>query len=133
MRIVLDTNVLVSGVFWGGYPHRVLERWAHDKVEVVVSREILTEYDRVLTQLARKGGQLHLAQQWLMFVGQHATLAEVRTPVQVCRDPEDNKYLSCAVDGYADIIVSGDRDLLVLKEFIGIPILSPRQFIDRHG
>jgi len=81
MRIVLDANVLISGVFWGGYPHRVLELWAHDKVDVVVSREILTEYDRVLTQLARKGGQPHLAQQWLMFVGQHATLAEVRTPV----------------------------------------------------
>jgi putative PIN family toxin of toxin-antitoxin system len=107
--------------------------WARDKIAVVVSREILTEYDRVLTQLARKEGQIHLAQQWLMFVGQYSAIATVRTPVQVCRDPDDNKYLSCAVDGDADVIVSGDRDLLVLKEFTGIPILAPRQFIERHG
>jgi putative PIN family toxin of toxin-antitoxin system len=133
MRIVLDANVLVSGIFWGGYPHRVLEMWARDRVEVVVSHEILTEYDRVITQLGHKEGLAHLSHHWLMFIGQYGIVATVRTPVQVCRDPADNKYLSCAVDGNADFIVSGDRDLLVLKEFIGIPILTPRQFIDRHG
>lgn len=133
MRIVLDANVMVSGIFWGGAPHRVLEMWAQDRVEVVLSREMLTEYDRVIAQLARKGGQVHLAHQWLMFIGQHGVLITVRTPVVACRDPDDNKYLSCAVDGEADVIVSGDRDLLVLKHFIGIPILTPRQFLDQYG
>jgi len=133
MRIVIDANVLVSGIFWGGYPHRVLELWAHDRVEVVVSQGILAEYERVICQLGHKEKLSHLAQQWLMFIGQYGVVATVRTPVKICRDPEDDKYLSCAVDGDADVIVSGDRDLLVLKDFIGIPILTPRQFIDRHG
>jgi len=133
MRIVLDTNVLVSAIFWGGAPHRVLEMWVHDRIEVVVSKEILAEYDRVISQLARKEGQDHLAHHWLMFIGQYTTIITARSPVKVCRDPDDNKYLACAVDGDADFIVSGDRDLLVLKEFIGIPILTPRQFLERYG
>ena len=54
---------------------------------------------------------------------------DVHSPVRCCRDPHDDKYLACAADGDADYIVSGDRDLLDLKRFIGIPIVTARQFL----
>ena len=129
MRIVLDTNVLVSGVFWAGQPLRVLELWADDRVQVVASESILLEYAAVLKEIGCGRGQLVLAEKWLSFFFQHAALIDVRSAIDVCRDPDDNKYLSCAADGDADYIVSGDRDLLDLKAFVGIPIVTPRQFL----
>ena len=54
MKIVFDTNVLVSGIFWGGAPAKILELWAKEKIEVAVSRQILQEYDRLLTEMERK-------------------------------------------------------------------------------
>src|SRR3989338_5346846 len=73
MQVVLDTNVLVSGVFWRGPASRILELWAKDKIEVVVSPEILTEYQRLLAEmeLERSAG---LADAWTVFIAQHATV-----------------------------------------------------------
>lgn len=130
MRIVVDANVLVSGAFWSGLPSRVLSLWAHDRVDVLVSESILAEYERVLEEIGRKAKSPELALQWVQFVGQHGTLIDVRSPVCYCRDPNDDKYLACAADGDADYIVSGDRDLLDLKQFIGIPIVTPRRFLE---
>ena len=130
MRIVLDTNVLVSGAFWGGLPSQVLAHWAHDRIDVLISESILAEYERVLTEISHKSKKPELALQWSRFVGQHATLIDVRSPVHLCRDPHDDQYLACAADGDADYIVSGDRDLLDMKQFIGIPIVTCRKFLE---
>lgn len=130
MRIVIDANVLVSGAFWGGLPFRVISLWAQDRVAVLVSEPILAEYARVLEEIGRKVKRPELARQWSEFAGHYATLIDVHSPVRHCRDPQDDKYLACAADGDADFIVSGDRDLLDLKQFIGIPIITPRQFLE---
>ena len=133
MRIVLDANVLASGIFWGGYPLRVLDLWARDQIDVLVSEQILLEYNHVLTELGQEEERSHLAQQWTAFVAQHATMVTPVSSVKVCRDPDDDKYLGCAADGGADYIVSGDEDLLALKQFVGIPIVTPRRFIELRG
>ena len=130
MRIVLDANVLASGVFWAGHPFHVLNLWAHDGVQVLASEPILQEYAEVLRELGMDQEKTHLAETWVAFVFQHASLIDVRTQVDACRDPDDNKYLACAVDGGAAFIVSGDRDLLTLKAFRGIPIMNPRRFME---
>ena len=130
MRIVVDANVLASGIFWGGYPGRVLDLWAHDRVAILASPAILCEYSRVLTDLGSREGQTTTAGHWLTFIGQHSTLVDPRTVIRMCRDPDDDKYLACAVDGGAECIVSGDRDLLELKSVLGVPIVTPRRFIE---
>ncbi len=129
MRIVIDTNVLVSGVFWAGRPFQVLELWAQDHIQVLASDAILREYADVLHLIGSAHGQPQLAEKWIAFFFQHTALIDVRDSVTVCRDPDDNKFLSCAIDGDADYIVSGDRDLLDLKEAAEIPIITPRQFL----
>lgn len=63
----------------------------------------------------------------------HAILVDVRSHVAASRDPDDNKYLECAVDGRADFVVSGDGDLLSLESFDGIPIVKPRRFVEIVG
>jgi putative PIN family toxin of toxin-antitoxin system len=133
MRIVLDANVLASGVFWAGYPFRVLELWAHDRIQVLVSEAILHEYADLLHELGRKEGKEHLGDSWVSFVFHHATLIDVRSHIAASRDPDDNKYLECAVDGSADFVVSGDGDLLSLELFDGIPIVKPRRFVEIVG
>ncbi len=108
MRVMLDANVLVSGIFWAGTPSRVLDLWARDRLSVLASSDILKEYSAVLDRLGRKSGAEHLSAAWTRFVFQHACLIDVRTDVQACRDPADDKYLACAVDGAAEYLVSGD-------------------------
>ena len=130
MRIVLDANVLVSGVFWAGAPFRVLNLWAHDLVKVLASEPILREYAEVLREMGLDRDNVRLADSWIAFVFQHASLIDVHTRVDACRDPDDNKYLECAVDGGADYIVSGDKDLLALNTFQGIPIVASRRFVE---
>ena len=85
MRIVIDANVLASGIFWGGYPLRVLDLWARDQIDVLVTEPILLEYSRVLAELGQQEERSHLAQQWTAFVAQHAAMVTAVTSVEVCR------------------------------------------------
>ena len=131
MRIVLDANVQVSGIFWSGLPFRVLEIWAAGSVQVLVSAEILREYADTLREIGRHQQASRLAESWTTFVFNHSVLVDVQSSVSICRDPDDNKYLACALDGQASFVVSGDKDLLSLGVFQGIPIVKPRDFIKR--
>ena len=133
MRIVLDANVLASGIFWAGYPFRVLDLWSHDRILVLASESILREYADLLRDLGREEDKEHLADSWVSFVFHHAVLIDVRSRVDASRDPDDNKYLECAIDGGADFVVSGDGDLLSLESFGGIPIVKPRRFVEIIG
>lgn len=130
MRVVLDTNVFVSGVFFGGPPGRILEAWRDGEVEVVISHEILEEYVRVGEKLSAQfpGTDLGLA---LELVAAWATLvASQPLPEPVCRDADDDKFLACALAASVQYIVSGDRDLLEISPYEGITILRPRAFVD---
>ena len=130
MRVVVDANILASGIFWGGQPGRILDLWAHGKLEFLVSLPILSEYSRILLDLGGREGRSALAQHWVAFIGNHAVVLDVHSTVRQCRDPDDDKYLQCALDGAAECIVSGDRDLLALEKCATIPIMTPRQFLN---
>ena len=129
MRIVIDTNVLLSGIFWGGLPFEILDLWVQDKIDLLASQAILTEYARVLQKYGFKKSGLDLADNWLHFIVQHAHIIHVQRQFHVCRDGADDMFLDCAVEGVADYIVSGDKDLLILQEFRGVDIVTPRLFI----
>ncbi len=97
MKIVLDTNVFVSGVFFGGPPHQILKAWNAGKLELVISDEILAEYKRVAVLLAEQYPPTHL-QTFLSFVEQKATFVVSPALAQpVCEDTDDDKFLACAI------------------------------------
>ena len=131
MKVVVDTNVFVSGVFFGGTPGRVLEAWRDGRVEVVLSREIVEEYVRVGERLANRfpGVDLNPALELLTVSATLVTLPPL--PERASRDPDDDKFLACALAAGADCVVSGDRDLLDLSAYEGIVVLSPRDFFNQ--
>lgn len=130
MKIVLDTNVLVSGIFWGGTPFRILEQWISDDMEIIATPDILNEYVRFISALGKK--QAELMTQWIDLITANMTIIEKRISLSISRDPDDNKFLECAVSGDVDCIVSGDDDLLTLKAIHAIPIIKPSELISKY-
>jgi putative PIN family toxin of toxin-antitoxin system len=129
VKIVLDTNVFVSGVFFGGPPHQILKAWNAGKFELVISDEILAEYKRVATILAEEYPPTNL-KPFLSFVEQKATFVkacELAEPV--CEDPDDDKFLACAIASGAKIIVSGDKHLLKVSGYCDVQVKKPSAFM----
>ena len=132
MRVVLDTNVLISAIFFGGTPARALTAWSEGRFEMLASVEILTEYQRVVTRLERQFPSVE-AQPVLDLLIRECHLVEpVPVPESACDDPDDLKFLGCAVAGRVSCIVSGDRALLRASGFEGIEVLTPRAFARRY-
>mgnify|MGYP001377213276 CR=1 FL=1 len=129
MRAVLDTNVFISGVFFSGPPHQILLAWKEGEVKLLVSASILDEYHRVAHELAYKYPAIDL-RPFLDLLTLHAEVVEpVSLPPVVLDDPSDDMFLECAVAGGADCMVSGDRHLLGMSAYKGIPIVKPRDFV----
>lgn len=131
MKIVVDTNVFISGVFFGGAPRQVLQAVTTDKVDAFATSEIVDEYNEIVEELLGKyGGRLD--KKGLDRFTMKLNMIEPVTKTDVCRDPDDNKFLSCAVDSKSLYIVSGDKDLLVLEKFEGVEIITAKEFCDRY-
>jgi len=131
VRIVLDTNVFVSGIFFSGPPHRILGAWRDGRVRIIYSPAIVEEYQRVLVELSREFPQIN-GQPFLDLLARYGELVHPSPAAgTVCRDPEDVKFIDCLIQSRARCLVTGDRDLLEAK-VEGALILSPRQFCDQH-
>ena len=135
MRLVVDTNVLVSAFLWHGMPGRLIELAAEQDIELFTSRILLDELAETLNKkkLAKPVLATGLTiDQMLHSYRRLVTLVTARQLVkQVSRDVDDDAVLACALAARADLIVSGDEDLLVLKEFQGIPIATIAQALAR--
>ncbi len=132
MRVILDTNVFVSGVFFTGPPAQILEAWRQDEISLVVSADILEEYYRVGRELAARypGVDLDPA---LILLAIHAEI--VTAPAlsfSVCDDPDDDKFFACAKAAGVPVIVSGDKHLLRISGWESVEVLRPRQFVDHY-
>lgn len=134
IRIVLDTNVIISGFLWEGKPYQLLDLIDSGKIELVLSIEILEEIERVLEneKLAPIIDNAGLSVKMLM--NKVCSMAHIINPKIELKliesDPDDNKFIECALDGKADYIVSGDKHLLEIKEFEGIKIIKPKEFLE---
>ncbi len=127
MRIVLDTNVLIAAAAAPGIC-RSLVRSKIPNHEIIISAPLLQEFRETL----RRKFDLDPENFPLLteFVLHHESVAVKKLFPPVYRDEDDDWVLATAVAGEAEIILTGDKDLLVLKEFHGIKILSPRQFLE---
>lgn len=132
MRVILDTNVFVSGVFFSGPPYRILEAWRGGKLQLVASQEILEEYQRVGETLAEQFPGVNL-QPIIDLVTTNAEVFPNQVlPESICEDPDDDKFIACALAGRCRVIISGDRHLLKVSGFRGLTVMSPRRFIDEY-
>ncbi|MFQ5691046.1 MAG: putative toxin-antitoxin system toxin component, PIN family [Gemmatimonadota bacterium] len=132
MRVVLDTNVFVSGVFFTGPPATILEAWSQGRISLVISSAILNEYYRVGRALTSRypGVDLEPA---LVFLAIHAEIVSAPGLTEaVCEDPDDDKFLACARAGGISVVVSGDKHLLRVSGWESVEVLRPRQFVDRY-
>ena len=132
LKIVMDTNVFVSGIFFSGPPYQILKAWQSGEFELVVSQEILDEYHRVGEILAEERPNIDL-NPILTFVIEHAKVYKpVKLKEPVCEDPDDDKFFACALASGSRVIVSGDKHLLKVSGYEGIEVLKPREFVDRY-
>jgi uncharacterized protein len=130
IRVVLDTNVLISALLFGGKPQSVLEKAIRGHVGLVLSRDILNELEGVLLEKKFFFPQEIARSLVLELEAMAEMVAPSRTIMAVKADPYDNMILECAFEAKVDFVVSGDKHLLELKRFEKIPILSPAQFLE---
>lgn len=129
IKAVLDTNVLISGIFWKGAPFEILKAWQERCFRLAISLPILDEYRRVLEEMTRKRPPVVLGS-ILGLIELHSEMVDpVRFAKTVCSDPHDDKFLEAAVAAGADYIASGDAALLSLKNYQRIQIVRPAQFL----
>jgi uncharacterized protein len=132
VRIVLDTNVFVSGIFFSGPPSRILEAWRDGRIQLAISPDILTEYQRVGNELSKQFPAVDLSS-ILGLVTIHAMMFQSpQLSEPVCEDPDDDMFIACAIASKSKIIVSGDKHLLRVADFGGVKILKPREFVDSY-
>ncbi|MEK7208211.1 MAG: putative toxin-antitoxin system toxin component, PIN family [Patescibacteria group bacterium] len=136
MRVVLDTNVVISGLLWKGVPSDILALAQEGRITVCVSADNIVElketlsrpkFRKALTVTKRSAGEV--VNGFLEFAEEHPV---ARFPsVQIHADPSDDVFLACAITAGASYIISGDKHLLKLQRFRGVDILSASAFLRR--
>ena len=129
IRIVLDTNVIVSALVFGGVPRALLEMAESGRCEFFYSEPIQTEVHRVLAE--KFDWPQAMLREVLPVVWSMGQLVVPRTTIDaVASDGDDNRILECAVEAEVQVIVSGDHHLLSLQKYKSIAIATPRQFLE---
>ena len=130
MRIVIDTNIIASALFFGGKPYRLLRYVMESRVDVVASKEIVDEYEEIVLRLQRKYPAINTRIPLQEIISKFEII-RVNSQIHISRDPADDKFISCALDGKCLYIVSGDSDLLDIESYEGIEILTVSDFLNR--
>jgi hypothetical protein len=132
MKVVVDTNVFVSS-FFGGNPKKIIDLWKNEKITLCLSNAILDEYINVLRRIGMKD-EYELEELLSLFSRGFNILFTTKTPkIKIIKkDPGDDKFIECAVALKADAVITGDGEVLAVKEYMGIKILTPQQFLEIH-
>jgi putative PIN family toxin of toxin-antitoxin system len=127
-KVVIDTNVFISAFGWGGKPLRVIELLEKGEIRNCISEEILIE---LCSALAYPKINFHqkLQSDILEFVLAHSDIYEIKEHLNITPDPKDNKFIECAFSAKAKFIITGDKSFLWIKQFKGIKIITPEEFL----
>jgi hypothetical protein len=132
IRAVIDTNVFVSS-FFGGNPKKIIDLWKNEEILLCLSKDILDEYIDVLQRVGLKD-ENEIEELLSFFAKGFNILFTTNTPKinAVKDDPEDDKFIECAVALKADVIITGDKALKTIGEYMGIKILTPQEFLKTY-
>jgi putative PIN family toxin of toxin-antitoxin system len=132
IRTVIDTNVIVSAILFGGKPGELISLWKSGHIQPLASKDIFDEYINVLAypkfELSEREINYILYNEILPYF-EVVTLKPSNTIIS--EDPSDDKFLHCAKAGKASVIISGDQHLLSLKSYVKIKIFTPSQFLEK--
>lgn len=133
MVVVLDTNVVISGHLKTGHPEAVLLDLLYARrLNPLVSDPVLAEYEEVM-QRPKFGFAPARVDAFMEWMRQHATHVVPSVRIDACTDPEDNRFLECAIAGRADALITGNKRHFPPQQFNGIPILNAPEFLSRFG
>lgn len=129
MRVVVDTNIFVSS-FFGGNPKKIIDLWKKENITLCLSKDILDEYIEVLQRIGLRD-EIEIEELLSLFGKGFNILFTTKTPkIRAVRDdPDDDKFIECAVALKAEVIITGDKSMEAMKEYMRIKILAPQKFL----
>jgi putative PIN family toxin of toxin-antitoxin system len=132
MKVVIDTNVFISS-FFGGNPRKIIDLWKKDKMTLCLSKDVLDEYIDVLQRVGLKD-ENEIEELLSLFAKGFNILFTTKTPKirAVKDDPDDDKFIECAVALKAEVIITGDKAFKGMGEYMGMKILTPQQFLKTY-
>jgi len=132
MRVVVDTNIFVSS-FFGGNPRKIIDLWKKGEINLCLSKDILDEYVDVLQRIG-VGDEKEIEELLSLFAKGFNLIFTTKTPEikAVKDDPDDDKFIECAIALKAEVIITGDKALMAIKEYMGVKILTPQQFMKTY-
>ncbi len=132
MKVVIDTNIFVSS-FFGGNPRKIIDLWKSEKITLCLSNTIIDEYIDVLRRIGLKEED-ELEELLSLFSRGFNIVFTTKTPkIKIIKnDPDDDKFIECAVALKAQSIITGDKEVLAIKEYMGIRILTPQKFLEKY-
>jgi len=128
MKIVIDTNVIVSGIFFNGKPRELLRECFNGKYEIICTKEIFLEYVETIEKLSKRYKQ-RVREEIIPILLDNVTIIENVDDGKYSRDPDDDKFINCAKSSGAKYIITGDNDLLVLEKIGDIRLLTVADFL----
>jgi putative PIN family toxin of toxin-antitoxin system len=133
LRVVLDTNVFISS-FFGGPPKEIINLWKNGHICLCLSQDIVEEYLKILYRLGLKDKKELQELTWLFAQGRNVLFTTKTPKINIIEnDPEDNKFLECALALESKIVISGDKHLKEIKKYLDIQIMSPRKFLEFYN
>uniref|UniRef100_B8HMW1 Nucleotide binding protein PINc n=1 Tax=Cyanothece sp. (strain PCC 7425 / ATCC 29141) TaxID=395961 RepID=B8HMW1_CYAP4 len=136
MRVVIDVNVWVSGLLWGGLPGQILSLARNKRITSYISAELLLELkttlqrDKFRQRLQERNYSVDSLLAIVQAISEIVQISEIAIPA--LRDPADAKIMATAITAHAECLITGDQDLLILQEFQGFSILTPTQMLDNY-
>jgi putative PIN family toxin of toxin-antitoxin system len=130
MKIVIDSNVFISSFFWGGHPREVFERIINGLDELYITDEIIKEISSVMNS-SKFDTNINEIEDYIKIIEKYSKkIISKNIPESISRDKDDDKILQCGLDGNVDFIVTGDKDLLVLREYKTMKIIKPKDYLE---
>mgnify|MGYP001277112773 CR=1 FL=1 len=133
LRVVYDTNTILSGLFWSGAPTRALDAAVEKQVQLLTTESLLDELADVLSRPKFVQRLDNIGKSVEQLMAEHRAIVELIMPAvlpaQISADPDDDAVIACAVGGQADYMVSGDKHLLTLGQYADIPIWDVNRFM----
>jgi len=127
-KVVVDTNIFISAFGWGGQPLKIIELLEKGKLRNCTSEDIIRELFSAISY-SKLGFPQIIQTEILEFVLAYSDIYDPKERIGISPDPEDNKFIECALSAKAKFIITGDKGLLSIKQFRGVKIITPEDFL----